>query len=113
LIAVKANNRKADKGGLAIAVAKCLEFHNSRGLAGIKKPANYAGDALMKMQRDPGIRDANWMQESKILLQKVRLKNNVAVVTYYGIGVHTMFLQGTPPFYIKNSNHKKTCGKAI
>jgi hypothetical protein len=113
LIAVKTDNRKADKGGLAIAAVKCLGFHNSKGLAGIKKPANYAGDALMKVQRDPGIRDVDRMQENKILLQKGRLKNNVAVVTYYGIGVHTMFLQGTPPPYIKNGNHKKTCAKAI
>jgi hypothetical protein len=65
LIAVKTDNWKADKGGLTIAVVKCLEFHNSQGLTGIKKPASYAGDALMKTQRDPGIRDVDRMQEKK------------------------------------------------
>jgi hypothetical protein len=53
-----------------IAAAKCFWISKQRKPRGHKKPANYAGDALMKMELDPGIRDVNWMQENKILLQK-------------------------------------------
>jgi hypothetical protein len=113
LIAVKTDNWKADKGGLTIAVVKCFRISQQPRFNGHKKARELCGrcfDENAAGSRHPGCRsDAR----KKILLQKGCLKNNVGVVTYYGIGVHTMFLQGTPPPYIKNGNHKKTCTKAI